>query len=58
MADQSVSVTNLPDSGSKEAVALRLLNVVKQANVGVYKSKDEILDLYAECLVAVSGQRG
>lgn len=58
MADQSVSVTNLPESGSKEAVALRLLGVVKQANVGVYKNKDEILDLYAECLVAVSGQRG
>ena len=54
MAD-SVTVTNMPDSGSHEAVALQLMRIsVGYTNV---TTKDELLDRYVECLSATWGQR-
>lgn len=57
MADQTVRVSNLPDSGSPERVAKDLLNLIRANQSGKYTTKDSILDLYAECLNATSGHR-
>ena len=54
MAD-SVKITNLPDAGSHEAVALELTRL--SLSYGNVSSKDELLDRYVECLSATWGQR-
>ncbi|MFC0304415.1 hypothetical protein [Rhizorhabdus histidinilytica] len=59
MAD-SVTITNLPDSGSPERVALDLCKMVlhgsiKGDNHAAVYSKGNILATYAECRQAVRG---
>lgn len=46
---ESTNITNLP--GSREAVALELLRF--SYGFADLKTKDDVLDLYAECLEAV-----
>lgn len=55
MADD-MRITNFPDSGSKERVAFELMEIIF---VGLKYPKDEqtVLDTYARCLKATSGQR-
>lgn len=48
MADD-VRVTNLPDSGSAEAVALSIWRTLRDSNA----SKDEQLKFYTRCVTAV-----
>lgn len=56
MAD-SVTVTNLPTPGSREAIALELARwAASRANAPV-NTKEEMLNLYVDCLNAVLGQR-
>lgn len=50
MAD-AVSVTNMPDSGSREAVAFRLWQAVR-AHHGYPQNMQADLDLFSECLEA------
>lgn len=57
MADQSMRVTNFPDSGSPERVAYDLLKMVFSHEGRQKMPRDEILDLYAECLYATRGFR-
>ncbi len=58
MADQSMRITNLPDSGSPERVALELAGRIKTFSPGgSFATKDAFLDLYAECLRAAKGSR-
>jgi hypothetical protein len=57
MADQSILVTNMPDSGSPQRVAFDLMKeVIYRDETKEYKNKDEILVLYTECLKAAWGQ--
>jgi hypothetical protein len=58
MADQTVRVTNLPntDSGSPQRVAYDLLLIILRANEG-RRTKDAVLDLYSECLQATLDRR-
>lgn len=61
MADQTVSVSNLPDSGSAEATAFKLWSSL-QYNLSENVRDGEpgigrLLDLYAECLKATRGYR-
>ena len=42
------------ESGTPEAVALRLMHIVLQHNGGDY-SKEELLKLYQDCIAAVRG---
>lgn len=51
MADQ-VTVTNMPDSGSHEAVALALWKYLRNAN----NSADEQLAFYVKCRRATFGK--
>lgn len=60
MADQSVRIANLPDSGSPQRVALELANTIKYAEHGTSappSPRKYMLDLYAECLSAAWGNR-
>ena len=53
---QDMRITNFPDSGSKERVALDLAKQISPADL--YKanlSRKEWLELYAECLHVVNG---
>jgi phage protein D len=50
----SVNVTNFPDSGSPERVALDLMKFLKNLKP---ESRQEWLDFYAECLDATRGRR-
>ena len=58
MADD-LRITNWPDNGSKERVALQLMGVICEAqSPNAPKSEDEILALYAKCRCAVFNQAG
>lgn len=50
MADQTVRIENMPDSGSPEAVALVLWRMLRTAEPDV----DAQLDLYSKCLAATT----
>lgn len=57
MADQSVKITNMPDSGSRENVAYKLWRDLIWALPEQNDWKDRInlhLDLYATCLQATN----
>lgn len=56
MAD-TMHITNMPDSGSAQRVALDLMRTIIIHEGNKNKSRTEILDLYADCLVATSGNR-
>jgi hypothetical protein len=45
------------DGGSKEAVALQLLQLIYRKDNNVPSTKEGALDLYSECLQAVRGAR-
>lgn len=49
MADAVVHI----GENSQEGVALKLMQFVRTAGAASYKTKDEILNLYAECLITV-----
>ncbi len=49
--NDSVRVTNMPDPGSKEAVALQLWKLLRNAQTPA----DDQLRFYVTCLNAVSG---
>ena len=51
MADQSVRITNLPDSGSPEAIAFELWKWLKSKS----DDSDEQLKFYVKCRRAVLG---
>ncbi len=58
MASESVAIANIPDSGSPQRVALDLAERIKIFSPGGdFATKDDYLDLYAECLVAAKGLR-
>lgn len=57
MADTSTRVTNFPDSGSAERVAFDLMTRIAIHGGNKKMTRDEALDLYADCLYATSGQR-
>lgn len=57
MADTSTRITNLPDSGSPERVAFDLLKMVFVHEGRQKQTRDQILDLYAECIYAARGLR-
>ncbi|MEA1015598.1 hypothetical protein [Sphingosinicella sp. LY1275] len=57
MADTSMRITNFPDSGSPERVALDLLKMVFSHEGRQKMARDDILDLYAECLYTARGLR-
>lgn len=57
MANDSVRVSNMPDSGSAERVAFDLLGKVMYAENRDDADRAHILDLYAECLYAARGFR-
>lgn len=52
MADQTVRVENLPDSGSPEAVALTIWRLLRDSKAG----NDEQLKLYTRCITAVTAR--
>lgn len=57
LADQSVQITNLPDSGSRENVAYKLWDSLRYQlpEEGDYKARiNRYLDLYATCLQAAN----
>jgi len=57
MADKSVQVTNFPDSGSHERVALDLMKeVMYRDDTSSFKTKDAILTLYVDCWNATWGR--
>jgi hypothetical protein len=54
----AVTIKNLPDAGSKEAVALRMAQYIwnAEANIQLRQfSRTEFLKLYVECLNATAG---
>lgn len=51
MADQSVRVTNLPDSGSPEAVAFELWKYLRPSSA----TADDQLQFYVKCRQATYG---
>ena len=53
--NDSVRVTNLPDSGSRERVALDLMKMIRQTSQEPAVGKDALLLLYAECLNVTRG---
>lgn len=57
MADQSIKVEG--DSGSRERVALDLMLYIRRtsADKGEGLTKQEIIDLYVDCLYATQFQR-
>lgn len=58
MADQTVNVANLPDSGSHQRVAFDLMKYVRTYDATTeYKTKSEILNLYRDCLKTTFGQK-
>jgi hypothetical protein len=60
MADQTVRISNLPDSGSPARVAYDLWYILRgKLEAKASKSEDIAaqLDLYAECLDATHGSR-
>jgi hypothetical protein len=60
MADQSVRVENMPDSGSRENVALKLWADLSYSlpEEGDWKARiNRSLDLYATCLQAATQGR-
>ena len=59
MADQTVKISNLPDKGSREAVAFDLAKYIREAEWSERQtfSRDEFLDLYSDCLHVTSGYR-
>lgn len=57
MADNTIAVQSLPDSGSQERVAFNLMHQIRVGSPSSYADKDAILDLYAECLEATRGYR-
>ena len=60
MADQSVSVSNMPDSGSKQNVAYKLWAGLQYLlpDDGDWKARiNRNLDLYATCLQATGSAR-
>lgn len=59
MSDQTVRITNLPDTSAKERVAFDLMQKVLSEEYESVPAPDRkhILDLYAECLYAASGYR-
>lgn len=57
MADQSMKITNMPDSGSHQRVAFDLMKEIRYDDDNVtYKTKKELLTLYVDCLKATWGQ--
>lgn len=56
MADQTVKIEG--DSGSAAKVAYDLMTYIRTAPSNETKTRQEILDLYAECLEATRGMRG
>ncbi len=57
MADQSVNVANFPDSGSPERVAFNLMDrIMFRDKDEQYKTKDEIINLYVDCLWATKSR--
>ena len=50
MADQTVRIENLPDSGSPEAVAFELWKFLR-TNTG---TPEQQLDFYSKCLAATT----
>ncbi|MCA3696499.1 hypothetical protein [Aquidulcibacter sp.] len=59
MAEETVKISSLPPSSSKERVAYDLyIDVLRvEYKDGQKRSRKELLDLYAECLHATSGYR-
>lgn len=58
MADQSIKVANMPDSGSPQRVALELTRLcMDQEGWEAFKTRGSILDLYTECFRAAQGVR-
>lgn len=57
MADSSTRVTNFPDSGSAERVAFDLMSRIAMHEGNRKLTRDEALDLYADCLYATRGLR-
>lgn len=57
MADQTVKIANMPDAGSREAVAFELAKYVWDAEWTEARKFDrlEFLTLYHECFRVVSG---
>lgn len=51
MADQSVSVSNLPDSGSKHRVAFDLMVKIanREGTPAAQEARDYYLQLYSAC---------
>lgn len=62
MADQSINVTNMPDSGSSENVAFKLwgsLRYLLPDQADWKENLNQSLDLYATCLSATNhGRKG
>lgn len=60
MAD-NVNVANWPNQSSRERVTLDLMKFIRNEESTLakiaYPTKDEILDLYEECRLAVIGRR-
>ena len=58
MAEQSITVANMPDSGSPARVALELAHLcITQEGWDAFKTRGPILNLYTECLRAAQGVR-
>lgn len=57
MADTSTRVTNMPDSGSAQRVALDLFRIISVHEGNKDMTRGEALDLYADCLYATTGHR-
>ncbi len=58
MADQSMRITNLPESGSPERIAIELMRtIITQEKWDGFQTRKPILDLYSECLRATRGTR-
>lgn len=60
MADQDVRVTNMPEGGSRELVAMKIWDALRYLLPKTADGKDAInqsLDLYATCLAATSHGR-
>lgn len=61
MADQTVRIANMPESGSPARVAYDLyigLRPARAEGTPFEDRKKAMLDLYAECLEAARGARG
>lgn len=56
MSDR-VTIANMPESGSKEAIALRLTELALRMGIETVSNRKDLIDLYVDCYNATLRQK-